>query len=286
MKKILILTDFSKRSEHAAELALRIAEKTNSEVIIYNAFYVPDVIPAYTGVYPYYEDVSLINKENSSKLEKFVQHLTKKSYSDGTIAGKTKIAYFNGPGSVGGNIKSILSSKKDISMIVMGDKNPQDDALDRFLYGSDANEVINNAACPVILVPEKAELKPIRTIALATKLERTDFKALSRLAELANFLDAKIIVTHVCPKKLTVEEKLRNMDIFNKMRTRINYHNIGYEDILGDNVSAALAKFARSEKIDLLAVIRKKRTFLAGMFHSSTTNEMLDYHKVPLMVFP
>lgn len=286
MKKILTLTDFSRRSEHAAELALKIAEKTNSEVIIYHAFHVPDVIPAYTGVYPYFDDVSLINEENSLKLEKFVQHLKKKTLADRAVESKTKIEYFNGPGSVGANIKDILNSKKNISMIFMGEKNHSADALDRFLYGSDAKEIINHATCPVVLVPEKAALKPIRTVALATKLERTDFKALSWLAKFANSLDARIIVTHVCEKKLTVDEKLRNLDIFNRMVARINYHNISYEDILGDNVGVALAKFARSEKIDLLAVIRQKRTFLEGIFHNSTTNQMLDHHKVPLMVFP
>ena len=71
MKKILVLTDFSKKAEHATKLALKIAKKANSDVLLYNAFYVPQVLPAIIEAYPYYEDYRLIEKENLSRLQNF-----------------------------------------------------------------------------------------------------------------------------------------------------------------------------------------------------------------------
>ena len=43
MKTILVLTDFSKKAEHAAEFAFAIAEKTNAEIILYHSFPIPQV---------------------------------------------------------------------------------------------------------------------------------------------------------------------------------------------------------------------------------------------------
>jgi hypothetical protein len=41
MKTIAVLTDFSRRSEHAAMFALHLAKKINADVLLFNAFQVP-----------------------------------------------------------------------------------------------------------------------------------------------------------------------------------------------------------------------------------------------------
>ena len=286
MKKILVLTDFSKRAEQATKLALKIAKKSNSDVQLYHAFYVPQLLPAITEASPYYNDYRLIEEENLNRLQNFGNSVMAKMGEKKTEDKYPHLNYFNEPGTVGGNILDILHSKKNIWLIVMGNKSEKEGLLNDFIFGSNTYEVITRSDVPVLLVSEKSELHSIKTIAFASELDEDDYIALHNLVTFATFFDAKIIVTHVCAHKLSIDEKVNHIDIFNKFVKKVNYSNISYEDIRGEDVSSALAKFSKKEHIDMLAMQHKKHPFFERLFHHSITKDMLKYQTVPLLVLP
>ena len=286
MKRILVLTDFSERSEHAAELAVRIAEKTNSHILLYHAFFVPDLVPTMPGGLPYYEDYSSIQKETTGKLNNFFEKLTDKIRRHEPDFRIPPTEQITEAGSVGANIKNFLKHKRNIWLIIMWQKIKTDDGIDHLFFGSDINETIEKATEPILLVPEKIRLKAIKTIAYATDLARTDYKALHMLCDLAAIFDAKILVAHVSPEKLTVSEKLKNVDLFYRMKARLGYENMSYEDIIGPDVAAVLSKFARTEKLEILAMTHRKHTFLDRLMHYSTTQKVIEHNRISLLVFP
>ena len=153
MKTILVLTDFTRRSEHAAEFALEIAFKIRGEILLYNAFYAPQVVSLESGVYPYYEDYSAIEQECLHEMEKIVRKLGKKFTTQHGVP-PPPIRLLNEPGKLGDKVHEI-TMRKDIWMIVMGDKS-KEGPVSRFIFGSNSNAVIDNASCPVLLIPEKA----------------------------------------------------------------------------------------------------------------------------------
>jgi len=287
MENILVLTDFTKKSEHAAEFALKIAERSHSDLVLFNAFHLPQVMPATEPLYPYYEDFTSIKKEESEKLEDFAHRLSRKAAGSETDH-KPSIFHFNEPGTVGENIKQILHQKKNIWLIVMGDKKIKEDILSRFIFGSDTFTVINMASCPVLLIPPQTKNLAIRTIVFASNLENTDYKALRVLAHFATFFKAKIVVTHVYSHTLSIQEKVDQYETYMRIAEKVNYPNITYEDFenKGNGIPEALSKFVSKSKPDVLAMINKKHPFFERIFHNSATNKMLDYHQLPIMVLP
>ncbi len=283
MKKILVMTDFSKRAEHAAEVALNIAEKTHSDVVLFNAFQIPAIIPAEAGVYPYYEEYPVIEKNTSKKLEDTAERLIKKMKHTHPDS-KVQVQVSQSPLAYGSTVIDTID-KRNIWLIVMGDKS-REGIINNFIFGSMTSDVIDNAFCPVLLVPEKVPIKGMDKIAFASDLDKSDYKALKMLGDFARVFDSEIIVIHVSPEKLSVSEKVKHMDHFNKLAARIDYLDMTYEDIRDHEIPNALAKFSRIEAIDLLALVHKKYSFLQNLFHSSTTKSMMKYHKIPLMVLP
>ncbi len=280
MKTILLLTDFTKKADHAAEFAMAIAVKSNAEVMLFNTFPVPQVFPSEAGVYPYSEDYGDLLENNNHRLESLTEKL-KKSFE---VVGRKapEINFLSVPGDLAENIHD-LQEKKSIWMIVMGDKG-KETALSRFLLGSESLAVIDKATCPVLLVPEMAELKPLKKMLFGTELQQTERKAVSFMAKLAADWQAGITVVHVSMKQLTTEEEEEHQKYYNKLISGLDYADINYLGVKGEDTKEALTKFASGEVIDLIALVHKKRSLLGEFLHGSISKEMLNYHHVPLLV--
>jgi nucleotide-binding universal stress UspA family protein len=279
MDTILVLTDFSKRAEHAAEFALEIAKRTKSEVLLYNAVLIPNVVPAETGMQPYYENYATLEKESLKKLETLAQKLR---IFHATETFTPVINYRSETGSIGAKIQTFIK-EREIGMIVMGDKS-KEGIIDRFIFGSDTFDVIDKSTRPVILIPEEVELLPVQKIAFATDLASPDYKALHFLAEFAAIFDAEIVLIHVSSSGKQEQEVV--IPGVETVKNQINYSNIRWQEIEGDNISKALAEFVQMEHMDMLTMIHRHRPFFERIFHASKTKEVLSYHKIPLMVFP
>ncbi|MEJ6980390.1 universal stress protein [Pedobacter sp. P351] len=283
MKTILVLTDFSARADHAAQYAMQIASKAKAKILLYNSFFVPQVIPAVTTIYPYYEDYAVIEKENLLQLKKKAEGL-KKKFSEENAGAPPEIQIKNDPGNIAENVHELAKLKK-FWMIIMGDKS-QEGTFSRFIFGSDTHTLIEEAVCPVLLIPEKIKPKPLKKIAYATDLEQSEHKSMSFLKELSDIWGSEILVIHVLSNDLTAEEKVRNYDSYKQIISRIKFLKISYTDVRSDDIAMALEKFTKKETVDILAILHKKRSFIGKVLHKSISKEMLNYHHVPILVLP
>jgi nucleotide-binding universal stress UspA family protein len=282
MKTILVLTDFSGRAEHAAEFAMDIAKKVNAEILLYHASYVPNVIPLGGGVFTYYDDDPIIVKQSKDHLEKLTERLTK-NYIRNKGVRPPVIRARNEAGTIGENIREIIS-RENIWMVVMGDKS-NDGALNRFFFGSTSYSVIEKALCPVLLVPESAELKLFKKIVFATELHSSEFQSMSYIEELAESLQSEITFLHVSPEQVTFKEKMDNYNQHKKVIKGLNHSNTSYVDVRGLDITYTLAQYAE-KKADLLALVHKKRSVVGQLFHNSIGKEIMEYHNTPIMILP
>jgi len=281
MKTILVLTDFSSRAEHAAEYAMLIAAKANAKILLYNSYFIPQVIPAVTYSAPYYEDASIIEKENLLQLARTVDRLKKKFIETHKI-NPPEIQVRNGAGNLADNLQKITKAIK-FWMIVMGDKS-EEGAFSRFVFGSDTYAIIDEAVCPVLLIPEKYKIKPVQKIALATDFEHSEQKAFTFLPELADIWKSEILVVHILSTEISAKEKVKNFDSYKKLIAKTSTQNISYVDVRADNIVTGLEKFAKNKTIDILAILHRKRAFIDQIFHKSISKELLEFHRIPLLV--
>jgi nucleotide-binding universal stress UspA family protein len=286
MKTILVLTDFSERSEYAAECAWQIASKIEADILLFNAYYyVPQTEDAYAGIFPVqFKSYSAFEQESLVRLSELTGRLTNKFKTNS----KDKIPslrYQNEMGDLADNVQEVLN-KEDIWMIVMGDKRVED-FLAHFALNSDADGVLRNASCPVLMVPEKVEFNNFSKMALAlASFEQPELNALKFMAQLALPFDAQLLVIHVDKNEVDDKKADKILEEFYEKGAIIEYEKISFHEIRGDDITTALVKFEQIADLDLIALVHKKHPFLEQLFHKSTAEKLMGYHTIPLLVFP
>lgn len=288
MKTILILTDFSKKAEHAAEYALNLASKVKADILLYNAYTVAETISLKEKIGSMLEEFFFIEDESKKHIKELAHYLNKKTEEINPGDYKPSIKYLCKPGNVGSlgsTLKNILTDKK-IWMIVMGAKT--DDCLSNFIFGTNAYSVISNTTCPVLFIPIQASIKDLKRIAIATDLQYPELSPLLFLKDFKKAYDLEIILAHVSvdsPVETSGDTGLVEVSMYD-VRANIEYPKILYTDIKGKEIHAELQQFSLKSKIDVLGVIHRKEDVFHRLFHSSTTKLLIDSAQLPLLVFP
>ncbi|MXV16736.1 universal stress protein [Hufsiella ginkgonis] len=285
MKTILVLTDFSERAEHAAAYAWQLAARAGAKLVFYHSFYVPHTLSADSGLYPvYYDEITQFKNESLDKLNALAANL---AWQYHPVADNSRPEYEcrNGMGSLDTVLPGLLQSYRPW-LIVMGNKRA-DDHLTHLVMGSDSNEVIGNADCPVMLVPECADFHELKRIefALAAFCPQ-EIKGLAFTAGIAKLFDAGIVITHVSPEANEGEDVHDFVEEMASLVRDISYENVSFNDIREDNIPRALAGHAQVAQLEMIAVVHKRYPFLRKIFHKSVTKELMKHHTVPLLVFP
>lgn len=284
MKTILVLTDFSEKSFNAAEYACHLAIAYNAEVLLFNAFEVPQAIAVEGGVFPpYFDDYTIYEKKSADKLRSMADKL--KSKFEVEEAEIPVVSFKNGLGSPGENFR-LLQEKKNIWLTIIGDRS-SDSFFSQLVFGSDSGQVISKAACPVLIVPEKAFYKGFRELSLAcSSFDKDDLNALRFLSELAEPQNSQIVVTHVVAKEAAEADVEAGLEDFNAERSAVIYPRVSYYTIREDDVTRGLQNFVRLAEVELLALVNKKHPFYERLFAENKIKKMIEYHKVPLLIFP
>ena len=146
--RILLATDGSKEADLAAQMAVDIAENTDSELHVVHVGVVPSFLVDYPGTLGYdpnlYEQIEEDSRELLRKLSWRVK------VAGGTVAG----AHLR-MGEVDVEIVA-LAEKLGVGMVVMGCRGHR--GIRRAIEGSVSDGVIRHACCPVLVVrPEKEQ---------------------------------------------------------------------------------------------------------------------------------
>jgi len=280
----MLLTDFSAKSDQAAEYAYQLAANTNADILMFNAYFVPQG-SVFAGVYTSeYNDFSSFEEESMAKLQLQAKKVKAKFEALG-LKDEPTIHCKNQIGNLSENVKDYLE-KNEVWMIIMGTKRT-DGFLNHFLFGSQTEMIVDTASCPVLLISDQTEYQDFKKIVFASaEFDSEDFKALNYIADLANPFKSEIIITHIDPIKKKEEERVEIPKEIYLSWSEMKYKNVSFHDIKSDDITESIKKFAQIEAIDVISLIYRKHTFFDQLFKESTIRKMLDYDKVPLLVFP
>ena len=273
MKTILVLTDFSKKAEHAAEMAMEIAVAANAQIQLHTTFHAPQVFPSDVGVYPFFEDYSEEEKISTGKLKELAEKLKKKAGGRDIPV----ISCKSEPGTLAENIEGL-----NPWLIVMGGKSKAS-ALSSFVFGSNTSAIMDKASCPVLIIPENAQLRPFKKIMFATDLQPSEKNALLFLEEFGRFWRARIMVLHVSMSYDSGDVWDEQYDYLNDIVSD-KHPTMHYSDVRGTDVVGAISSYAGREGIDLVAIAHKKRSLIGQLLHKSIGKDMLNYENVPVLI--
>lgn len=270
MKKILVPTDRSENANHALNYALNLFKGEEVEFILFQSY----DIPAYTADMPMpmdfvgAEELTRILNQDIAKL--------KEANADNAFTFSCVVE----GGSLTMNVERLVEDM-NIDLVVMGTKGAS--GLAAAVIGSNTADVIQAASCPLLAVPESADVNAMpKNILFAT-----DNKGLSSSSVVDSLMFfAKKYSSHIHlmnvldeGKMTTVDEAVAGLKLDHLLESV--EHSFHFEN--SNDKAAAIENHLNTHNIDMLAVIPRKNNFFDAIFHRSVTRKLTLHTKVPLL---
>lgn len=277
MKRILVPTDFSPCAANALDFALQSAKILKAELTLLHVFDVTGYIyPDTVGADLEYRQ-SMLDEVND-RLSALKNSVEKEGMTIATSVYEGNIT------------EGVFQTIDDlgIDFIIMGTLGAS--GLKEKLIGSETATIIGKSKIPVLAIPGEYKWKKPEEILLATNYFEDEPTILDFLFELAYLFSANmnaVVFTSNEDKAVVIVEHTQNAFDYERMlRERYKVEKFTVKELLGEEFEETLEEYIDQNKIDILAMVTHKRTFLNRLFHPSMTKRMSYHTKIPLLVLP
>ena len=276
MKKILYPTDFSPTAENAFIFALQIADHLGASIITLHAFDRPDIsnfnLP--DSLRDIYDSIDLDAFENYEDEIPVLRDIA------------TDNGYYHVPMvhvlEEGAPVSAILrtANKNKADIIVMGTTGAG--KMEKFFFGTVAGKVLEEAHCPVIVVPDTATFDGvIDHIAVATNFTDEDAILIDSIRKFREAMGCHLHVIHIDTEQNgSADGQLQTFCERWKNDKNLTKHSIKNKD-----VNAGLDLFVREKNIDLLALLSHKKTWFEEIFDKNRAKELSFQSSIPLLIY-
>ncbi|MBW6480957.1 MAG: universal stress protein [Bacteroidales bacterium] len=288
IRRILVPVDFSEFSKNACLYAVKLAKKYDADLKILHVFYAPivDLVPI-TDAYSIQVDmdINLREMEDQAKrnLVEFVNEIRETAAHEGYE--EVKISYSLREGIVEDEIALMAKAYKP-GIIVLGTKGKGEKQSD--IIGSVVSRVLDKSKVPVLAIPGQTSMESlidVRNIVYATDFDDSDYVAIRKLIAIVAAFDVKIYCVHISKSPEDKWDTTR-MDALKDYFRQISKHvPVECSFIKGDNPVANLEAFCELNKIDVIALNKRKRGLLQRMFNPGLTKKLIHSGSLPLLLF-
>ncbi len=273
MKRILVPTDFSKYSLHAAKLAAAIAKKFDARIFFLHVVSIPinetGIIPGQTQ-----QDVAeglFILKMVRKNFQKL---LSQDFLKDVQVA---QAIQFDGV------YESVTEQckKHDIDLIVMGTHGTSG-FINEYLIGSNTDKIVRLSEIPVLTVRDEVKDPNFNEVVFASDFEEGVSESFHLIQNFIELFDAKVDLLRVITRDdfYYTEPMLEIMEKFAKEKGLSNYTSHIYT---AESVQEGINQFAKRQNADLVATITHGRRGLARLFNGSITSDVMGSSSVPVL---
>lgn len=275
--KILVPTDFSDCSVNALEYALKLADRINASILLFNVIIFEG--SEFENIAFAVENVEERVQKIQNDLNKLVHETTTKINSslNGIPSIRTNIEV--------GKVEATIckeASINQIDYIIMGTQG-ENSTYDKIL-GSVASNVLKIAPCPVLVIPENTEFTDKLVLGYATDFSDGDPFELWKAIKLFKSFQTEIKCVHFYEKQELDEHKIKELELYfaeNRPELHIQFYNLP----LMENKVADLNAFIEDHDVNIMVMYKLKRSFLESIFHKSYTQKMAKHSNIPLLVF-
>lgn len=263
MKKFLVPTDFSENADNAIRYAMELADMLGASITLVHTYRVYSTSGMFISVESY------LKKDAARQMLKTYEMVEKKL---GAQRVESKIIR-------GDTIPVVadMANKNDYDLIIMGTQGAS--GLEEIFTGTTTNGVLKKSKKPVLAIPEGFRYAPIKNIALAIDQRGVSVsKVMSPLIKIAQKAEAHVRIFH---KDLGNDDK--GIDPSIEIYLDSVEHSFHY-DLDDDNLNESINQFVKDYKADMLAMVRRQRSFLEEVFHVSATTREAFNSPVPLLI--
>jgi nucleotide-binding universal stress UspA family protein len=279
MKKILVPTDFSKSAQMAMDVAIDIAKKANSEIILLHvveeasgdSFNVEGQVDSSGG----WED-KIFTMKLIERAKKQLSKLTEDSRLSGMKV-KTELRLgtpFHG--------MRIITTEQKVDLVIMGTAGQS--KLEDMIIGSNTEKVVRHAQCPVLTIHKKPSSTDFKHIVYATSMSQ-DEEIFSRVVrKTQQIYDATVHLVRInTPGNFQRDAvvKKRMQDFAKKLQLKNFTVNV-FNDLTEEE---GIIYFAESINADLIAMATHGRTGFAHVIAGSIAEDVVSHSKRPVLTF-
>lgn len=256
-KRVLLATDFCAASDAAFQTAVRVCTELQASLVVLHVFEYGDRVPGGGG--------------RLAEMERIYDKALRSLYDAVETAKKAGIpteAMMKG----GVAAPSILEELplRQIDLVIMGTNALH--GFERMVFGSTAEEVLRQAACPVLTVgPQAAQVAEKSTfgcpVVFATDFHPTTKKAIYCAATLSKQTNSSLHCLHILPRAVQgaiipniMIEALRQMALESGCTIDKAEFAIGY----GSEISTAVVDYARQHKAALVVLGVSQASMIAS----------------------
>jgi nucleotide-binding universal stress UspA family protein len=270
MEKLIIPVDFSDVSTNAFMFGHRFATDLGAVI---KALHVclpnsKDLYKASTGN----EDYITIRK---NRLNDFVAEFDKDWVGDvmttSLIDSEFKLGFPSD-----GIFKAI--TQNDAKMVIMGTTG--DSGPLKQWFGSVSTKVMNEATCPVLLVPKNAGYKGVKNVLYAYDDIELDKELIKPLVNFASKFNAALHLIHINDPK-SPDPGFYLEELF---KTSYPNQKTKFIAVENDDFVKAIDAYAFDNDIDIIAMGSKNKSFFDRIFQESMTKKMALHSKLPLLI--
>lgn len=276
MYKILIPTDFSENAADALAYAL---DMVSGKEVHFHIVHIinPDMTPT--------DNPALINRiitgeiKSAQESMRALEAMCKASFEKSGVGHQVTTDVRTG--SIASELK-IEAEEEDVDMVIMGTNGKNHAALDRWL-GTISTTVVQNAPCPIILVPKGTVYAPIENIVFATSLDPSDPFKLWQALRAMNTKDAELRCLHVVDKVEETRDK-QTTDFMEFMLDHKWAKDVHFYLEKAEDITETIQEYIDTYNAQLVIMHKLKRSFFGSLFSKSETKRMIYKSDRPLLV--
>lgn len=274
MNKILFPTDFSDAAQNAFIYALHLADKFGAEIVTLHAYELPQVndLELTPSLRNFYDNMDLYEFESyRDAIPPLVE--TAKAHGFEHIQLQHVLRQ--------GDPESVIlevAVNDAVDLIIMGTTGAR--GLKEIFLGSTTGEVMENACCPVLAVPEHSQFDgQLDNIAFTTSFTEEEQLTLHQLQKMFAPFDPVIHCLNV-DLSHTAEYTHRMTDFAAPFAGQ---SKLEFQVLDGNDIYQVITEYMDQNKVDLLAMVTHQRNFLQELFHFSRTKQMAYHSHTPVL---
>jgi len=275
MKSILLPTDFSKNSENAIKYALALFQDVTCDFYLLNvqraSSFITDDMMVMASSATIYQTIVDVSKRS---LENLITKIEIK-YSNDKHSFHSVVDYDNFIDSI-----NQVTLNKNIDLIVMGTKGAS--GLEKVIFGSNTVHVMQRCKAPVLAIPDGCLFNGLDKIAFTTNYETLhNIEELKPLKYLLTLHSSKLNVLHFDDREGKSNQKNENKEFLKAHFNDITYEN---KDSYRSEMYKTLEEYVHSNNIKLIAMMRRKHTFLERLFNRHPEETLAFSIDIPFLI--
>ncbi len=275
MKSILLPTDFSKNSVNAINYAIALFKDVTCDFYLLNvqkaSSFISDDMMVMASSATIYQTIIDVSKKSIANLIKKIE--TKHKNDKHTF--HSIVDYDNFIDSI-----NQVTLKKEIDLIVMGTKGAT--GLEKVIFGSNTVHVMQRCVAPVLAIPDGCLFTNLNRVAFsANYLTLYNIEELRPLKELLSLHDSKLNVLHFDDAEGTGNHRKENKKFLKMHFSDVTYENI---DSFSKDPYKTLEEYIHANDIKLIAMMRKKHSFLERLFNKHPEETLAFNIDIPFLV--